>query len=459
MSILDRILRRKGLNPNAANYGIVPVNQGQILTQFDSKKYTQAYEDNADVYAIVSFLARKAASIPWYVYEKKTGTKARISLERYKQLTKGLGHPGALDRAIAERKAAYDEEMIVDNSPTAALLKKPNGYQGQDQFFEQLFGMRFLTGEGIMWGNDGSVDEGQFTELLIMPSQFMDIVADPNDLFGIAGWYLTSATGNIALQKSDVLQWKSWNPQFDSVTRVHLRGVSPIKSAWNNYLMGKEASLAAAKLMANGGAKGALVPKAVGNQIPLVDEKTAANMQRALTDQVNNNDRYGQVAMLQTPWEFLNFGLTSSEMALVDTLKFSLEQWCRVFSMPVVLFSADNMADNNYQNALRDLVTNTIVPMCAQLRDELNRWLVPRMGDKNVFIDFDIMALPELQRDMEKMVNGLKAADWLTFDEKRVAMNYEPKGGSFESAYIAQGMIPIDQAAMDLTGGENLGKL
>jgi len=459
MSILDRILRRKGLNPNAANYGIVPVNQGQILTQFDSKKYTQAYEDNADVYAIVSFLARKAASIPWYVYEKKTGTKARISLERYKQLTKGLGHPGALDRAIAERKAAYDEEMIVDNSPTAALLKKPNGYQGQDQFFEQLFGMRFLTGEGIMWGNDGSVDEGQFTELLIMPSQFMDIVADPNDLFGIAGWYLTSATGNIALQKSDVLQWKSWNPQFDSVTRVHLRGVSPIKSAWNNYLMGKEASLAAAKLMANGGAKGALVPKAVGNQIPLVDEKTAANMQRALTDRVNNNDRYGQVAMLQTPWEFLNFGLTSSEMALVDTLKFSLEQWCRVFSMPVVLFSADNMADNNYQNALRDLVTNTIVPMCAQLRDELNRWLVPRMGDKNVFIDFDIMALPELQRDMEKMVNGLKAADWLTFDEKRVAMNYEPKGGSFESAYIAQGMIPIDQAAMDLTGGENLGQL
>jgi len=393
------------------------------------------------------------------VYEKKTGTKARMSLERYKQLTKGLGHPGAIDRAIAERKAAYDENMIVDNSPTATLLKRPNGYQGQDQFFEQLFGMRFLTGEGIMWGNDGQVDEGQFTELLIMPSQFMDIVADPNDLFGIAGWYLTSATGNIALQKSDVLQWKSWNPQFDSVTRVHLRGVSPIKAAWNNYLMGKEASLAAAKLMANGGAKGALVPKAIGNQIPLVDEKTAANMQRALADRVNNNDRYGQVAMLQTPWEFLNFGLTSSEMALVDTLKFSLEQWCRVFSMPVVLFSADNMADNNYQNALRDLVTNTIVPMCAQLRDELNRWLVPRMGDKNVFIDFDIMALPELQRDMEKMVNGLKAADWLTFDEKRVAMNYEPKGGSFESAYIAQGMIPIDQAAMDLSGGENLGQL
>ena len=461
MTIFDRIFNRKGLNPNQATFGIVPVNQGQILSQFDSQKYTRAYEDNADVYAIVSFLARKAASIPWYVYEMKSGTKARVSLERYKQLTKGLGHPGALDRAMSERKAAYDENMVIEDSPVASLLKKPNGYQGQDQFFEQLFGMRFLTGEGFVWGNDGTIDEGEFTELLIMPSQFMDIVSDPNDLFGVLGWYMTSATGNIPLQKADVLQWKSWNPQFDSVTRPHLRGVSPIKAAWNNYLMGVEAQKAAAKLMSNGGAKGALVPKAVGNQIPLVDEKTAANMQRALSDRVNNNDRYGQVAMLQTPWEFLNFGLTSGDMALIDTMKFSLEQWCRVFSLPVVLFSADNMADNNYQNALRDLVTNTIVPMCAQLRDELNKWLVPRMGDRNVFIDFDIMALPELQRDMEKMVNGLKAADWLTFDEKRVAMNYEPKAGAFASAYVPQGLIPLDQAGMSLgdTNEVNLGLL
>ena len=459
MSIIDRLFRKKGLNPSQMQYAFMPVNQGQILSQFDAQRYTDAYQDNADVYAIVSFLARKAASIPWYVYEKKTGAKARVSLERYKHLTKGLGNPGALDRAIQERKAAYDESMIIDDSPVANILKNPNGYQGQDQFFEQLFGMRFLTGEGFVWGNDGNIDEGEFTELLVMPSQYMDLIADPSDLFGVAGWLLSSANGNISLGKSDVLQWKSWNPKFDSVTREHLRGVSPIRAAWNNYLMGVESQKAAAKLMANGGAKGALVPKAVGNQIPLVDEKTAANMQRALAERVNNNDRYGQVAMLQTPWEFLNFGLTSSEMALIDTMKFSLEQWCRVFSMPVVLFSSDNMADNNYQNALRDLVTNTIVPMCAQLRDELNKWLVPRMGDKNVFIDFDIMALPELQRDMEKMVNGLRSADWLTYDEKRVAMNYEPKGGAYDSAYIAQGMIPIYQAASDLSGEDQLGEI
>jgi len=458
MTLFDRIFKRKGLNPQGATYAMpIAINQAQVLQGFDAQKYTEAYEANADVYAIVSFLARKAASIPWYVYTKKPGAKARMALQRYKSLTKGLSNPGAMEQALIARKAAYDENMVVDDSATALLLKTPNAYQGQDQFFEQLFGMRFLTGEGIVWGNDGNIEDGEFSELFVMPTQYMDIIADPLDLFGLSGWVLQAGNGNMALAKEDVLQWKSWNPQFDSSTRIHLRGVSPIKAAWNNYLMGAEAQKASAKLMANGGAKGALVPKPVGNQIPLVDEKTAAQMQMALADRVNNNNRYGQVAMLQTPWEFLNFGLTSGEMALIDTMRFSLEQWCRVFGMPVVLFSADNMADNNYQNALRDLVTNTIVPMCAQLRDEMNKWLLPRMGDTDMFIDFDIQALPELQRDIEKMVNGLKAADWLTMDEKRVAMNYEPKGGAFATTYIPQGLIPIEQANMDVEPGENVG--
>jgi phage portal protein BeeE len=142
-------------------------------------------------------------------------------------------------------------------------------------------------------------------------------------------------------------------------------------------------------------------------------------------------------------------------------MKFSLEQWCRVFGMPVVLFSADNMSDNNYQNALRDLVTNTIVPMLGQLRDELNKWLIPNVGTSNEFIDFDVTALPELQKDIEKLVSQLVNAYWLTLDEKRIAMNYEPLGGEFDKAYINSGLTPIEEIAMadgminDYANGDN----
>ena len=75
---------------------------------------------------------------------------------------------------------------------------------------------------------------------------------------------------------------------------------------------------------------------------------------------------------------------------------------------------------------------------------------MPRYGE-DVFIDFDITALPEMQQDMERMVRSLRDANWLTFDEKRVAMNYQEREGAFEYAYINQGLIPIEQAVMDLT--------
>ena len=52
---------------------------------------------------------------------------------------------------------------------------------------------------------------------------------------------------------------------------------------------------------------------------------------------------------------------------------------------------------------------------------------------------------------MEQMVNQLRMADWLTFDEKRVAMNYEERGGAYEYSYVNQGLMPLEQVNMDLT--------
>jgi phage portal protein BeeE len=121
-----------------------------------------------------------------------------------------------------------------------------------------------------------------------------------------------------------------------------------------------------------------------------------------------------------------------------------------VFGLPAVLFDTDTSSYNNYQNAMRDLVTNTIVPKLCQLRDELNAWLVPRYGE-DLYIDFDITALPEMQQDMERMTRSLRDANWLTFDEKRVAMNYSEKEGAYEYSYVNGGLVRLDQVGMDLT--------
>lgn len=447
MGLFD-IFKKKGINPYPSSpVQMVGLNSALVQNYTSASYVTEGYLGNADVYAIVSFLARKSASIPWYVYQMNPGEKARTNLMRYKQLSKGIANRGAYEQALIARKNAYSENIIM-GTPLARLLERPNNYQSQDQFFENLFGYRYLSGEGNIYGNDGKLG-GQFSELNILPTQFLEIYPDPIDVYSILAYKLQIGEG-INLPKENVMHWASWNPEFDATTRAHLRGVSPLRAALKTLRMSNNAADASAMMTGNGGAKGALTPRPLGNIVPNFTIEQASDIRRAVNENINYVDNKGKVAVLQTPWDYLNFGMSSVDMELVNTLRLSMHQWCRVFGLPAVLFDVDTSSYNNYQNAMRDLITNTIIPMCCQLRDELNKWLVPRYGE-DAFIDFDITALPEMQQDMERMVRSLRDANWLTFDEKRVAMNYEEREGAFGYAYINQGLIPIEQAVMDLT--------
>jgi HK97 family phage portal protein len=448
MAIFD-IFKRKGLNPYPNVQREIQTVNGVILQTYNNEAYVEdGYMGNSDVYSIVTFLARKAGSIPWYVYKMKPGTKAKSSLQRYKQLSKGINQPGAFERAMMERKNAYEENMVMD-SDLAKLLENPNPMQAQDQFFQNLFGFRILSGEGNIYGNDGGVPESKFVELNVLPTQFLDIYPDPKDLYGILAYKLMVGQG-INLPKDQVCHWKSWNPDFNDVTRSHLRGVSPLRSAWKLLRMSNNAADASAMMTKNGGAKGALVPEVVNNNVPQMTPEQATMIQRAVNERINGTDNKGSIGVFQYPYNYLNFGLSSVDMELVKTMQLSLHQWCRVFGMPIVLFDTDTSSYNNYANAMRYLVTNTISPLCCELRDELNKWLVPRFKE-DVYIDFDISALPELQKDMEMLVKQLQVADWLTFDEKRTAMGYEAKGGAYDFSYVNQGLIPLEQSMMDLS--------
>ena len=191
----------KGLNPRQVIIGSqkpIIFGTAPVSSYSKEKSVHEGYASNADVYSIINLLARKAASIPWYVYRKKEGTKARVSFERYKQLSKGIATSGAFERAVIERSKALNDEIISD-SPLARLMRQPNPNQGQDSFFENLYGFRFLTGEGFIWGNDGGSDSDNapFVEMYVLPSQLMEHYPDPNDIFAIAGWKLTFAMSSV----------------------------------------------------------------------------------------------------------------------------------------------------------------------------------------------------------------------------------------------------------------------
>jgi len=246
------------------------------------------------------------------------------------------------------------------NSPLANLLENPNKNQSQDQFLENLFGYRFLSGEGDVYGNDGNMG-GKFVELNVLPTHFLDIYGDPNDLYNVLGYKLMVAQG-IDLPKDKVMMWKTWNPDFNATTRSHMRGVSPMRAAYSTLRMSNNAADASAMMAQNGGAKGAITPKPIGSNVATFTVEQANMIKRAVNEDMNGIDNKGRINVLQTPWDYLNFGLSSVDMDLVKTMQMSMHQWCRVFGLPAVIFDTDTSSYNNYQNAMRDLMTNTIIP-------------------------------------------------------------------------------------------------
>jgi HK97 family phage portal protein len=458
MGLFD-IFKKKGLNPNQPTMPFPMVFGQTVMSQYNKQTSVEdSYASNADVYSIVSLLARKASSIPWYVYKKSKDKGAKVALERYKSLSRGIS-TGSVAEALKWREKAYDSHDIVEDGQLAEILQRPNPSQGQDKFFESLYTWYWLTGEGFIWGNNGGSDnpKAPIVEMFPLPSQEMDHILDPNDIFGILGWKLNVARG-IPLSKESVLQWKMPNPTVID-DHVGIRGMSPLQAAYRTSMMGNEAEIAAYSMMKNGGAKGALSPEPVNQQVPMVSIEQAQSIKDFMTQYVNGGTNKGNITVLQTPWKYLDFGLSSVDMQLIESQKITLHKLCRVFGVPVVLFEADYMTDNNYQNALRDLVTNTIVPAIASLRDELNRWLVSKNGNDQYYVDFDIQSLPELQRDIEKLVNSLANAPYLTFDEKREQLGFEALGGNFSKAYINSGLIPLDEVGMDLNIDDESGDM
>jgi len=461
MNVLDRMAVRwlagrvKGMNPNQTG-AMIPVNSVTIQG-YKSEDFVKAYASSSGLFSVLNLIIRKACTMPWYPYQVKKGAEAKVALNRWvaKSKTPGALTSGTIDTIIKERKAAFDDSMIVDGSPLAKRLAKPSEYQSQDEFFENCLGYMLTSGEANIWGNTGDPNdtEGEFAEILVLPTQFIDDFNDPNDLHGLLGYRFAAGSG-INIKKENLVRWKNWHPDFDAVDRRHMRGISPVEIAWRTYLMELEGGNSMANTLKNGGARGAFAPAQVTQGMPTKWSETQVEMAfRELQKWAKGNSNNGTIGILGSPVDYHNFGLSPVDMDIIKVMDLTLHQWCRVFGVPTVLFDSEHTSDNNYQNAMRDLVSNTVVPMLSRLRDKLNGWLLPRYGlEGKVWIDFDISALPELQRDMEKMVNWIVKAWMLSPNQQLEMMGYEPSPDPLmNEIYIPGNLKKLSDVGMDLS--------
>ncbi len=392
----------------------------------------KGYEGNGVVYSIISKDARKFASIPRYIY-KKTKDNKRESVE----------------------------------NDLSLLLDRPNEYQGQDAFFEAIRGFYKTTGESFIWLNRGNTDKLDPTdpeklrliprsddeidrmpvlEMYVLPSNRVYLMPDPLNVFGVIGYEFESGGKRVAIRKNDIIHWRSTSFDFDAYDRRHLRGMPSLKPGKRILQQNNDATDSATRMFQNDGARGLAFNETYNDLTPIQQ----SDVRDVIDKRVNNNDVKGAIATVQGKWGYVNFGGTAVDTELLGALKLSKQDLCMLFDQPFEFYM-----DTTYENkekAMKGWVIHSILPACKQLDDEMNRILLKAFGlDRSgIKICTDPTELFELQKDMQALTTQLAAAWWITPNEKREAMGYEPiKDETFNEPWLAGGISPLSVAIAD----------
>jgi hypothetical protein len=97
---------------------------------------------------------------------------------------------------------------------------------------------------------------------------------------------------------------------------------------------------------------------------------------------------------------------------------------CNIFRIHPSLLSTDASTLDNFKEARKALITTSVLPDLDSLKDHFNYRVASTYGPE-YYIDYDLMAISEIQDDLHTLAQTLKTMDWVTLNEKREATQYD----------------------------------
>ena len=387
-----------------------------------------AYAQNATVYTAVNRRAGVAKSLQWIVYRVKNKPKHR----QYKALAMQEFN---MRNAIQLKNESLEE---VENTPLNELLNRPNKHQTFAQLIELLMIYRDVTGNSYLY-KVKNPETNQTISLHILPGDRTRIIGgtytEP-----IAGYRLDQITRDV-LPPEKVLHWKYPNPEWRE-DGSHLYGMPPLKPLVK-VISGDNAAIEAQMhAFINEGIKGILTGTKEDNiefdadQAKILLEKFAKNY---------GPKNKGKVTFNRAPLDFVKIGESPVDLGAIDARRLNKEDIANVFKMHPALLTSDASTLNNMQASIKALVTQSVLPDINDFRELINAQLVPDFGDE-YYVDYDLMAIPELQEDLEKLARTLQSMDWITLNEKRTATQYDRYDDpAADVLYQNMGALPLGE--------------
>ena len=408
----------------------------------------KGYGENPDVYAIVNQMATKSMSVPFEV-KKKVDKKAYSKLQKLKQSTKASYTPHQLIIKSQLEKKAFEQE---DEDDLPMPLERPNPTQTWHDVIALYKTFIKVTGNCYFYilAPEEGANAGKPLQLYVLPADQMQLVLKKDVKMltienPIDYYMLINGNSYVHFDPKNIIHIKRPNPFYD-YNGTHLYGWSELRAAIRNIQSSNLTIDNNNKMMANSGVYGFIHAK--DGQTPLTHEQ-AESLKQRLVEMDSNSGRLSHIAGASAAIGFTSLSLTTDQLKPFEYLAFDRKSICNVLNWPDELLNNDGVSTlggtDQLIEARKRAITDNILPDLELLAETLNKEFLPRFkGYENACLEFDVSELPEMQTDMEKMVNWLSKAP-ITPNEMRDALKYEPfMADGMDSIWIDNNKAKID---------------
>lgn len=342
----------------------------------------EGYQKNMVVYRCVTLIARGVGSVSWRLY--KNGKR-------------------------------------METHPLLALLRNPNPQQGLARFMEGLTAYLLLAGNVYI---EAVIPSNEPLELYLLRPDRVMVVPGASGTPEAFQYTLGGKSIRIPVDplngRSRVLHIKTFNPLNDWY------GMSPIEAAAHSIDQHNAVSSHNLFLLQNGGRPSGALQFRPGNSADILSESQRDRLRQELRDAVEGSRNAGRIIIMEGDFEWKEMGLSPKDLDFIQGKYLSAREISQVYGVPPMLVGVPGESTfSNYKEARYHLWEDTILPHLEIIKSELNQWLAPLFGDDLCF-EYDTDSIPALAPKREALWGKIDQASFLTTNEKRALVGYDP---------------------------------
>lgn len=366
------------------------------------------------VYLCASRNANAIAQVPLELFStskgaggKKVGKKQFLDLET---------------RAWFAQKGYNPEDVeIVKDHPFLDLMEKANPFENGFELLEKLVLYLELTGNAYWYTVDtlGGIP----TEIWVMPSQWVRIVADKKTFVSHYLYGPTTEASRVRFEPEEVIHFRYPNP------RDLFYGLSPLEAALDAVDTSTSYARYESNLLQNNARPDIMLSTDAGK----VSKEDVRRIKADWNTAYRGTANAGKLAVLTGGLKPVPLNFKPAEMSYLMGRESTRDEIAAIFGIPKSMITTNDVNRANAASGEYTYAKYTLLPKLRRIEQKLNEKLVSRFGGQ-YFCAFK-NPVPEDQEFRLKELETKISIGYSTINEQRAIDNLEPVEWGDEPSY------------------------